>query len=303
MIFILHKMTLQFKRFYKYLTIGEEDKRWGIYITGAGHIHVEKQKEYPLIDDPSHHYFHWSTGRRLSEYQILYISKGQGIFESEVTGQRKIIAGDVIILFPNIWHRFKPLFNVGWDEYWIEFDGDLIQQIHTREFLKPENPLISIGFPEDIVDNFLKVINMLIEERPGFQYIASGILIQILGQLFATKKYQSFNGKIVENQIRQAKLMILENMHSTISQENIAKNIGMGYSLYRKKFKEYTGISPAQFQINLRINKAKELLISSSKPLKELANSLGFESSDYFFRLFKQKTGFTPSNFREKNIR
>jgi len=95
--------------------------------------------------------------------------------------------------------------------------------------------------------------------------------------------------------------MILGNMSLTISQEEIAKSIGMGYSLYRKKFKEYTGVSPAQYQIQLRINKAKDLLITSNRSFKEIANNLGFESTDYFSRLFKQKSGFTPSDFREKN--
>ena len=108
------------KKFYKYLTIGEEDKRWGMYLTGAGHIWVDKQTEYPLVDDPSHHYFHWSEGRRLSDYQVLYITKGKGIFESEITGTRKINAGDVFILFPGIWHRFKPDEDSGWDEFWVD---------------------------------------------------------------------------------------------------------------------------------------------------------------------------------------
>ncbi len=85
-------MIFEDKRFYKYISVGEEDKRWGIYLTGAGHIKIDKHTEYPLKDDPSHHYFHWSTGRRLSEYQILYITRGQGVFESEMTGLRKINA-------------------------------------------------------------------------------------------------------------------------------------------------------------------------------------------------------------------
>jgi AraC-like DNA-binding protein len=296
-------MTSMDKKFYKYVSIGEEDNRWGMYLTGAGHIQVEKQTEYPLVDDPSHHYFHWSTGRRLSEYQILYITKGQGVFESEITGLKKVSAGDLFILFPNIWHRFKPDINTGWDEYWIEFDGDLIDHYRNQEFLNPENPVLTIGLLDDVAENYLKIIQLIKDEKPGFQYIASGILLQILGQLFASKKYQLFNGKVIENQIRQAKLIIFENMHKTILQEEIAGGIGMGYSLYRKKFKEYTGISPAQYQINLRINKAKELLITTNKTLKEIAQTLGFDSSDYFFRLFKQKTGVTPSDFREKNIR
>lgn len=296
-------MTLHFKRFYKYVSVGEDDKRWGAYLTGTGHIHVQKQTEYPLVDDPSHHYFHWKTGRRLSEYQILYISKGKGVFESEITGQKKLNAGDVFFLYPGIWHRFKPDFNTGWDEYWVEFDGFVIKNLRKEAFLNPEDPIITVGLQDELVDNFLKIIHLTKEERPGYQYIASGILLQILGFLISSKKYQPFEGKDIENQIRQAKLMILENMHTIISQEDIAQKIGMGYSSYRKKFKEYTGISPAQYQINLRINKAKDLLITSDEPLKEVALRLGFESTDYFFRLFKQKTGFTPSEYRLKNRR
>ena len=291
------------KRFLKYITIGNDDKRWGIYLTGAGHIKVDKHTQYPLVDDPSHHYFHWSTGRRLSEYQILYITRGQGTFESELTGIRKISTGDVFIFFPNVWHRFKPDEATGWDEYWVEFDGDLINHYRTKEFLHPENPVITIGLLDDIAENYQKIIQLIKDEKPGFQYIASGILLQILGQLFASKKYHSFEGKIIENLIRQAKILIMENLHTVISQEDIAKNIGLGYSLYRKKFKEYTGVSPAQYQIQLRVNKAKDLLIASNLPLKEIAHNLGFETTDYFLRLFKQKTGFTPSEFREKNKR
>ena len=303
MTLLLYKMTFHSKRFYKYLTVGEEDKKWGIYMTGAGNIEVSKHTEYPLVDDPSHHYFHWSIGRRLSEYQVLYITKGKGVFESEITGYRKISAGDIFILFPNIWHRFKPDYSTGWDEYWIEFDGELIKHYRDKEFLNQENSVITIGLQADIVENYLKIIKLVKDERPGFQYIASGILIQILGQLFASKKYHSFEGKIIENRIRQAKLLILENIHTTISQEEIARYIGMGYSLYRKKFKEYTGLSSGQYQIQLRINKAKDLLITTNEQLKEIAHNLGFESSDYFCRLFKQKTGFTPSDFRDKNFK
>lgn len=291
------------EKFYKYQTISEDDKRWGMYLTGAGHIKIGSQTEYPLVDDPSHHYFHWTVGRRLSEYQILYITRGKGVFESEMTGKKRIKAGDIFILFPNIWHRFKPDYSTGWDEYWIGFNGDLIKHYRLKEFLNPENPVISIGISGEIAEGYLKVIDLIKGEKPGFQYIASGILLQIMGQLFAAKKYHPFDGKEIEHKIRQAKLINLENMQSTITQEEIARNVGVGYSLYRKKFKEYTGVSPAQYQIQLRINKAKDLLIASNLPLKEIAHSLGFETLDYFCRLFKQKTGFTPSDFKEKNTR
>jgi AraC-like DNA-binding protein len=296
-------MSQELKRFYKYLTSDEEVKRWGIYITGAGHIQVEKDMEYPLPDDPSHHYFHWSVGRRITDYQILYISRGKGIFESETTGFRKINTGDAFLLFPGIWHRFRPYNDTGWDEYWIEFNGELIRHYRIQDYLNPLNPILRIGLQEDIVRQFQEVIHLVRDEKPGFQYIASGHILQIMGYIFAQLRYHPFEGKVIENQIRQAKVLLLENIFSPVTQEEIADKIGMGYSRYRKRFKEYTGLSPAQYKINLKINKAKDLLITTNQSMKEIAMNLGFDNTDYFYRIFKQKTGFTPSDYREKNIR
>jgi AraC-like DNA-binding protein len=291
------------QRFFKYLTIGNEDKRWGIYLTGAGHIQVKKYTKYPLIDDPSHHYFHWSVGRRLTEYQFIYITKGQGIFESEITGPKRINSGDIFILFPNVWHRFKPNFKTGWDEYWIEFDGELIKHFRKEGFLNPESPVLSIGIEAEIVMHYMKIIKLIEDEKPGFQYTASGILIQLFGQIFALKKFSSFEGRMIEESLKKAKLIMTESITSPVSQEEIARKIGISYSLYRKKFKEYTGISPAQYQIRLGIEKTKDLLITTQKPLKEIALDIGLESCDYLCRIFKQKTGYTPSEFRKKNMR
>lgn len=89
----------------------------GIYLQAAGHTEVRKRIEYPLTDHPIHHYFLWSQGRRLSEYQILYITNGKGVFESELSGKQYVNAGDLFILFPDIRYRFSPDWNTGWNEY------------------------------------------------------------------------------------------------------------------------------------------------------------------------------------------
>jgi AraC-like DNA-binding protein len=296
-------MTLKKVRFYKYLTVDEDTKRWGIHITGAGHINVGKNTVYPLADDPSHHYFHWSTGRRLSDYQILYITKGEGVFETEITGQIRINTGDIFILFPGIWHRFTPDIDTGWEEYWVEFNGVVIRHFVKMDFLSPGNPVVKVGINEDIAGNFLEIIKLIHEEKPGFQFIASGSLVKILGHIFTSVKFQTFEGSQIENNIKQARLILNENLHSGISQKELASSVGLGYSLFRKKFKEYTGVAPNQYLINLRINKAKDLLLTTNKPLKEIALVLGFESTDYFYRLFRKKTGLTPSYFRDRENR
>jgi AraC-like DNA-binding protein len=74
--------------------------------------------------------------------------------------------------------------------------------------------------------------------------------------------------------------------------------LGVSYSNFRKLFKEFTGISPALYQQDLRLQRAKELLATTTLSIKEIAYRLRFESPDYFSSKFKIKTGKKPSEFR-----
>ncbi len=288
---------------YKYITVSDEDKRTGIYLLGAGHTEVSKEVEYPLTDHPVHHYFHWSQGRRLSEYQILFITSGKGTFESELSEKQEVNAGDLFILFPNVWHRFSPDKNIGWNEYWIEFNGDLIDYLRRGSFLDATRPVVTVDLDGEIMDNFLKVICLLKEEELNLQFSASALLFHILMKIFSHKKFNSIDKSDVERQIKEAKLIIIEQLNQKISPEAIAEKIGIGYSLFRKEFKRYTGFSPVQYQIQLRIQKSKNLLSTTNLPVKEIAHQLGFESNNYFSRVFKQKTGINPVDFRLRNKR
>ena len=291
------------KHFYKYLTISEEDRKWGVYLGGAGYTDVSRQIEYPLTDHPVHHYFHWSMGRRLSDYQIMYITKGEGIFESEKSGSQRVKAGDMFILFPDTWHRFCPDKNTGWSEYWIEFNGKLITHFREEGFLDPQTPVFTIGVDGALIDNFIRMIDLVREEKLGLQFLASGLIFQILGQVFTLKKFNTLEKSTLENQIRQARLSIHDKLDTEIFPEMIADELGMGYSLFRKEFKKVTGYSPIQYQIQLRINKARNLLSTTNLPVKQIALQLGFESNNYFSRIFKQKAGITPAEFRLRNVR
>ena len=69
---------------------------------------------------------------------------------------------------------------------------------------------------------------------------------------------------------------------------------------FRKLFKEFTGISPALYQQELRLQRARELLSSTPISIKEIAYRLNFDSPDYFSSKFKAKVGCKPSEYREK---
>ena len=73
-------------------------------------------KSYPVSVHPDHYQFHWASGRVLQEYQALYVLRGDGEFESRTVGNKKVLPGSVMLLFPGEWHRYRPRRAIGWDD-------------------------------------------------------------------------------------------------------------------------------------------------------------------------------------------
>ena len=99
--------------------------------------------------------------------------------------------------------------------------------------------------------------------------------------------------------IDKAKAFLQESVETEISMPEVAEHLNISYTKFRRLFKEYTGQSPAQYFINLRIHRAKEMLRGSSIPIKEISYMLHFETPEYFATLFKKRTGQSPTDFRK----
>ena len=70
------------------------------------------------------------------------------------------------------------------------------------------------------------------------------------------------------------------------------------YTLFKKEY----GVSPQEYLLSLRIEKAKQFLHHQDEklPIKAIAASVGFENPLYFTRCFHQRVGISPSNYRKK---
>jgi AraC-like DNA-binding protein len=291
-------------RFYKYLPVSKEDEIWGLYVLNAGCSKIGPDELYPSQTHPSHHNFNWQNGRILNnEYQVIYITGGEGFFESASCEKSKVTAGSVIMLFPGEWHRFKPLKSTGWTEYWVGFNGNIIQNLLAADFFKPQNPILSIGLREDMLKLLLSIIETVREERTGYQPAASGALLHLLGDIYTVLKQGAAREDNIEAIINKARSLIRENTEEKTLLEDIAKELGVGYSWFRKAFKEYTGMAPGQYLIQLKIERAKTLLCHKEKTIKEIGYELNFESVHYFSRLFKEKTGISPQQYRQQFVR
>lgn len=285
--------------FVKYTNASPIDKEWGLYLTVAGYAQIPPSLKYPPKDHPSGYYFTWEKGRVLQEYQINYITEGAGIFETNVD-QIKVVPGSILIIRPGIWHRYKPDPDSGWNEHYIGFNGDFCSNFFQEEFFQSSKPVIYIGFQESMLKLFFEIIQLVKDEKTGYQQVSSADTILMISKILSVIRNQEFAGKSIERIIRKACLYFRENQNKNINIEQLADELNVGYSYFRQMFKKYTGNSPIQYHLSLRIQRAKELLVSTDKRFKEIAFELGFESYFYFSRIFKEKTGKSPMEYRKE---
>jgi len=93
-----------------------------------------------------------------------------------------------------------------------------------------------------------------------------------------------------------------ENLSHQWTVEEMAALVGLGTTAFSEKVKNYTGFSPLNYLINIRISEAIKLLKREDVHVTDIALDVGFYSSQHFATTFKKLTGYTPSDFRKKNI-
>lgn len=284
----------------KYLVVNPEDELWGLYITTIGFQSVQPNTDYPPKGHPAAYWFSPNTGRTLHEFQLIYIAKGEGSFESRNCKLTKVSAGTIILLFPEEWHTYKPVKHSGWDTYWVGFSGEYISNLVKNNFFLRKSPLLDIGFNEELIALFKEGIEIANFQKTSYQQMLAGLTINMLGLVFYTEKNNSFRDKEIILQIDKARMMMMDNIENNLSPEKIAQSLNLSYSWFRRVFKQYTGFSPAQYQMEIRIKKSKALLTSTTMPVKEIAFDLNFESVSYFVTFFKAKTGMSPTEYRNK---
>ena len=90
------------------------------------------------------------------------------------------------------------------------------------------------------------------------------------------------------------------NYNLSINIEDYAKQHGMSVSWFIRNFKDYTGATPAQYILSLRISNAQSLLESTTYNITEIASIVGYDNPLYFSRLFKKHCGVSPKEFRKQ---
>ena len=95
-------------------------------------------------------------------------------------------------------------------------------------------------------------------------------------------------------------IMYMENdMNQEKSISQIAEMCHVSPSYFRKLFKKYSGLSPIEYQIQTKMSRAKELIMTNTMQITEISYALGFFDASYFCKLFKKHVGLSPKEYKK----
>lgn len=261
-----------------YIRLKTKDSRLFYILSGHGTIKIQDMS-YPVLPDMA----------------ILF--KAATEYEYQISEMDYYVVNfDYDQRFSHVKHSFHPFsakvfdqsaaFDCGYIEDCTELNSPIV--IYNAVSLKRQikNLITESSFSDEYA-------------KPLLSSLLQGIIIEIL-RLNKSKNVAGTQSTLVVKQIIE---YIYDNYTRKFSNKDIAEVFGYNPSYIGRLFKKHTGVTLHDFILELRLETAMELLTTQNLPIGEICNLSGFSDFYHFSKMFKQRSGCTPSQYREHHIK
>ena len=267
-----------------------EDLSVPVKINNCGYYRVHTG---PVIETPH------PEGR--NDYQLLYIAAGKGYFYFKGSETPTVVTKGHMVLFrpkePQVYNYYVEDKT---EVYWVHFTGWKIEEyLDSYELPKEENVFFT-GVSPDYPWIYNQIIREMQLQRANYDDIIKLYLHHILLTInrYIKESQQTSNETI--NDIERAVHYFNDNYTKPISIEQYAEEHLMSANWFIHSFKSVMKVPPMQYITNLRIAAAKGYLDNSNKTINEIAAAVGYDNALYFSRVFKKRTGMSPSEYKNR---
>ncbi len=208
--------------------------------------------------------------------------------------------GDVFIKSPDFieHHYAPPLSQEGFVNDWLHIKSTAIYE-KVQKYNIPINRIIKTNRCEFIRPHIHRIIVEKENLRPFYKDVIDNIVDDMLIRIARVYAEQSGNySHPVSNELLQLRREIRGDLQKNWTVGEMAAKMGLSNSRFSVIYKDRFKISPNEDLILMRIDKAKNLLLSTSLKLNSIATQCGFANEFYFSRIFKEKEKITPGEYR-----
>lgn len=244
----------------------------------------------------------WDGRRRPNEYCLFqYTLSGQGEIEIEgkIYSQKP---GDAFIVEIPSNHCYRlPAYSKGWEVLYIEFSKEALP--FWNQLLSLSGPVISIKEDSTFMQLAWTVFELAVKDQIQDVYLCSKYAYQLVMELIS-HFYQEQKTRPLPSKIELCKQFINETYQEPIGLDDMAKAVGISKFHLTREFEKKLGMTPNRYLTQVRLEKATQLLVSSTDlNLEMVAKKVGFTCANYFGKVFKKHIGISPTDFRRNNNR
>lgn len=183
-----------------------------------------------------------------------------------------------------------------WTIWWIHVAGMDVDELVSAAMGPRSSPIIPLRDVHAAASSIEQVLSALDhDETEATLYLASGAAWRLLAQLCSDRLLGPLR---TSDRIRAAQEYIRGNLATHISLADLARHTGLSSSHFAALFRKATGLSAMEYLKRLRSARARELLVTSSRSIAEVAHDVGYSDAFYFSRQFRAVNGLSPRAFR-----
>lgn len=235
----------------------------------------------------SHHYGPYTR----EVYLLNFVKEGFAIFlinNKNVT----IKAGDFYVLYPNSQISYHTAPDIPWSIQWLAIDGAQVETILSQLNLSRQKPFFAVHQTKRVAllfDRLFENTNHLgLTSR-----LSSQATLYELFSLLAEEQIPAVNN----THVKKALEIMNEQFSTSLTVQDIAKQLHLNNNYFSKLFKQETGASPLAVLQKIRFERAADLFKNTDMSVTEVSCAVGFSDPLYFSRAFKRYFGCNPSSY------
>ncbi|MGO4586744.1 helix-turn-helix domain-containing protein [Arthrobacter sp. 2RAF6] len=231
----------------------------------------------------------------ITQAVILLCVKGSGWVRVDGHAATELNAGEAAILPAGIPHSYAASVPEPWSLWWLHVEGPAV-----AGFIAAFNPrtlpvIRRMADPVRLASLASEVVTWHEKDTTDASLVASsGAAAHLLSLLAA----EQLPGPGVHTAVESVADHLRNNITTHASVEDLAAMAGLSRSHFAALFKERVGVSVLQYQTQLRMRRARELLDTTNTPIERIAGLVGYDDPFYFARMFKKVHGISPRQYR-----
>ncbi|MCY1721125.1 helix-turn-helix domain-containing protein [Prolixibacteraceae bacterium Z1-6] len=248
---------------------------------------------------PQAHFHFRQRNEGCKQNILIYCTKGSGWLIAN-NKKLKINANSYFVIPSNIPHSYGADKNNPWTIYWLHFAGKL-----TAPFFSETDPTPQTLSENEVRKNYrIQLFNEIYQSlEMGYSYenleYAGICLLHFLATLKYTTQFNHAQIGTDSDKISKSIQYMKQNCSEDLNLTKLAEMHRLSVSYFSLLFRKRTNHSPMDYLMQLRIQKASQMLDNSTLQVNEIARSSGFADPYYFSRAFKKLMGMSPLKYRK----